>query len=71
MRLADELADGVSTDRAGEEVPLAAVAGLALEVAELARLLDPLGEGLDAEALAALDEGVDQRLRLGICWRCR
>ena len=47
-------------ERTGVQESLATVALLTLELIELGLFLDSLGQGLDPERLAQLDEGVDQ-----------
>src|ERR1700761_4325994 len=64
--VAEEDLGFLGVERTGEEEALAAVAGLALQQRELVQLLDPLGEGLQRERLAELDEGVDQGLALAV-----
>src|SRR5664280_921145 len=51
-------------ERAGEQEPLGEVATLALELADLAVILDSLGQRLQAEGLAELDQGVGERVHL-------
>ena len=48
--------DGIRVQRTGEEIALPTVALLALELGALLCLLDPLGQGLETEGLAQLDQ---------------
>ena len=65
VRGCDEVFQFGWCEGAGEEVALSAVAGFALEAVELVGFLDAFGEGLDAESLAQLDEGVDECVGFG------
>src|SRR5688572_8475359 len=60
----EEVAEVGGGEGAGEEEALPTVAVLALEPVELGAVLDALGESLQSERLAQLDEAVDQRTRL-------
>ncbi len=62
--LGEESLERVGRERAGEEEALGEVAALELQRADLAVLLDTLGERLQAERLAELDQGVRERVRL-------
>ncbi len=57
----EQVAELLGPHRVGEQEALAEVAVLALELLELGGQLDPLTEGLQAERLAELDEGSDER----------
>lgn len=61
--LSEETLERVGCEWVGEEESLREVAALHLERADLAVLLDALGERLQAERLAELDEGVRERVR--------
>ena len=54
----------VRCERAGEQKSLGEVTSLALELVHLVALLDSLGERLQTERLAELDQRVRQRVRL-------
>ncbi len=60
----EERLDVVHLEGAGEEKALAAFAVLFFEQRELVLLLDALGEGLDRECLAELDERMDDGVAL-------
>ena len=60
-----EVLHGAGLEWPCEQVALATVAVLALELGVLLGLLDPLGQGLETEGLAQLDQGADQRPGLG------
>src|SRR5579863_1966900 len=62
---ADELVDGHGVDGPGEQEPLAFVAPLELQRGELGSGLDPLGEGLEVQALSQLDERPHQGSGVG------
>src|ERR1035437_6297849 len=62
--VAQEALDALRVERMREQEALPAIAALVPQLAQLAGLLDALGEGLDAEPLAQLHEGVDDRGRL-------
>ena len=58
---ADESLHLLHVERLREQEPLSLVAALALKLLELAGILDALGERLDVERLAELDERMDDR----------
>src|ERR1700677_1075658 len=60
----EEVFDRLGCERLGEEESLGEVASLELQRLDLAVLLDSLGERLQAERLAELDQGVRERVRL-------
>jgi hypothetical protein len=62
----EEAVAGGEIQRPGKQEALAAVAMLLLQQSQLARLLDALGERLDRERLAELDERADQGVPFGI-----
>ncbi len=69
--LAEERLDRVRRHRPREQEALREVASLALQRANLIALLDALGERLQAERLAELDQRVRQRVRLARARRDR
>src|SRR6185312_15370536 len=62
----EKLAGGLGVQRSGEQEALTDVALLLAQERELAVILDPLGDGLDAQRLAEFDEGVDQARSLRV-----
>src|SRR5580704_14012425 len=62
--LAQEALDDVGRKRAREQESLGEVAPLALQLANLAVVLDALGERLQPQRLAELDQRVRERVRL-------
>lgn len=59
------MTDGVDRQRAGEEISLAAIASLVLQLAQLGVLLDSFGQRFETERGAEFDEGVYEGGALG------
>mmetsp|Transcript_20721 Transcript_20721/g.38883 ORF Transcript_20721/g.38883 Transcript_20721/m.38883 type:complete len:265 (-) Transcript_20721:52-846(-) len=61
-----KLGEGIGRQRPAEQIALHRLATLAAQEVELARGLDPLGQGLQAQRLGHADDGIDDGAVLGV-----